>query len=286
MRSPVSAGKEGGAKAFPDPKPNFSNHPSFRQPAFARQMPQQQQQPIPPQDFKLDMDNAQMLRDHVRSQFSKPALTDCHLQLSHDSDASTQKIDAHKIILARSPTLLRLIQNASETQRPQLDVHLPGRHLSLHTFNECLKYIYGVETGPAPVVFVHGLGLGLVQYQMILSRLLHELRDRPLLVPLQPHVSQQIFHRDFLAPKGRQETAAALRALLVELGWAPAGGRGAKAREGRITLMSHSNGSFVHAWLLKAHPELFRRSCFVDPVTFCSWEGGARARPLSPPVPR
>ena len=50
--------------------------------------------------------------------------------------------------------------------------------------------------------------------------------------------------------------------------------------------MSHSNGSFVHAWLLKAHPELFRRSCFVDPVTFCSWEGGARARPLSPPVPR
>ena len=159
---------------------------------------------------------------------------------------------------------------------------------------EYLLYVpdgYALETGPAPVVFVHGLGLGLVQYQMILSRLLHELRDRPLLVPLQPHVSQQIFHRDFLAPKGRQETAAALRALLVELGWTPvdggaAGGRGAKAREGRITLMSHSNGSFVHAWLLKAHPELFRRSCFVDPVTFCSWEGGARARPLSPPVPR
>ena len=148
MRSPVSAGKEGGAKAFPDPKPNFSNHPSFRQPPFARQMPLQQQQPIPPQDFKLDMDNAQMLRDHVRSQFSKPALTDCHLQLSHDSDASTQKIDAHKIILARSPTLLRLIQNASETQRPQLDVHLPGRHLSLHTFNECLKYIYGGQLPP------------------------------------------------------------------------------------------------------------------------------------------
>jgi hypothetical protein len=147
MRSPVSAGKEGGAKAFPDPKPNFSNQPSFRQQPFARQMPLQQQH-IPPPDFRLDMDNAQMLRDHIRSQFSKPALTDCHLQLSHDSDASTQRIDAHKIILARSPTLLRLIQNASDTQRPQLDVHLPGRHLSLHTFNECLKYIYGGQLPP------------------------------------------------------------------------------------------------------------------------------------------
>jgi len=144
MRSPV---REGGARAFQEPKHNFSNQPSFRQSQFARQMPLQQQ-PIPPQDFKLDMDNAQMLRDHVRSQYSKPALTDCHLQLSHDSDASTQRIDAHKIILARSPTLLRLIQDASETQRPQLDVHLPGKHLSLHTFNECLKYIYGGQLPP------------------------------------------------------------------------------------------------------------------------------------------
>ena len=94
------------------------------------------------------MDNAQALRDHVRSQFSKPALTDCSLQISHDSDASTQRIEAHKLILARSPTLLRLIQNARETQRPQLDIHLPGKYLSLHTFNECLKYIYGGQLPP------------------------------------------------------------------------------------------------------------------------------------------
>ena len=25
--------------------------------------------------------------------------------------------------------------------------------------------------------------------------------------------------------------------------------------------------------MLKNHPELVSRSCFVDPVTFCSWEG-------------
>lgn len=137
----------GGSKAFPEPKPAFSNQQPFRQPAFGRQMPPPQQS-IPSPDFRLDMDNAQMLRDHVRSQFSKPALTDCSLQISHDADASTQKIDAHKLILARSPTLLRLIQNANGTARPQLDVHLPGKYLSLHTFNECLKYIYGGQLPP------------------------------------------------------------------------------------------------------------------------------------------
>jgi hypothetical protein len=33
------------------------------------------------------------------------------------------------------------------------------------------------------------------------------------------------------------------------------------------------SGSYVHAWMLKEYPHLVKRSCFVDPVTFCSWEG-------------
>lgn len=35
-----------------------------------------------------------------------------------------------------------------------------------------------------------------------------------------------------------------------------------------------SSGSYTHAWMLKGHPELIGRSCFIDPVSFCSWEGG------------
>jgi len=147
LRSPTTMEKSGGMKAFPDSRQPYANQAPFRQPPFARQVPPQQQS-IPPPEFRLDMDNAQMLRDHVRSQFSKPALTDCYLQISHDSDASTQRIDAHKLILARSPTLLRLIQKSGDVHRPQLDVHLPGRYLSLHTFNECLKYIYGGQLPP------------------------------------------------------------------------------------------------------------------------------------------
>lgn len=153
-----------------------------------------------------------------------------------------------------------------------------------------------------PIVFLHGLGLGLTQYQVFLSHLLKAVPDRPILVPLQPHVSQEIFHPRYLKPMGRHATAKALAGLLVELGWAEvpveeSGGEDATAKDpsGRrgVTVVSHSkwvfrnsyhvpsklipphSGSFLHAWLLKAHPDMIIRSCFVDPVTFCSWEGGA-----------
>lgn len=33
------------------------------------------------------------------------------------------------------------------------------------------------------------------------------------------------------------------------------------------------SGTYAHAWMLKAHPEMVTSSCFVDPVTFCLWEG-------------
>ncbi|KAJ7908277.1 hypothetical protein B0H13DRAFT_2497808 [Mycena leptocephala] len=43
--------------------------------------------------------------------------------------------------------------------------------------------------------------------------------DRPLLIPLQPHVSQDIFHPHFLDPLCRQDLADRLAGLMHELGW-------------------------------------------------------------------
>lgn len=149
MRLPTTGDKAAGSKPFPEFKPAFPNQLPLRQPPLSRQFPPQHQA-IPPPDLRLDMDNAQMLRDHVRSQFAKPPFADCSLQISHDQDASTQRIDAHRLILARSPTLLRLIQESvgSSTPTAQLDMHLPGEYLSLHAFNESLKYIYGGQLPP------------------------------------------------------------------------------------------------------------------------------------------
>lgn len=149
LRSPTAPDNFNGAKGFVEPKSMYPNQFPGRQPPFNRQVPPQQQS-MPPPEFRLDMENAQFLRDHVRSQFAKPAFADCRMQISHDLDASTQRIDAHRLILARSPTLLRQIQEAAETSTlpTELQVHLTGKHASLHAFNECLKYIYGGQLPP------------------------------------------------------------------------------------------------------------------------------------------
>ncbi|TBU32806.1 hypothetical protein BD311DRAFT_686062 [Dichomitus squalens] len=145
---------------------------------------------------------------------------------------------------------------------------------------------WDARTGPRPLVFLHGLGLGLTQYRRFIEQLLVAVPDRPVLVPLLPHVSQEILHPRYLRPMGRHEMVEHLAGLIVELGWAdnkePTSEvsdceEKIKATDDRatkgVTLLSHSNGSFGHAWLLKAHPGMITRSCFIDPVTFCSWEG-------------
>jgi hypothetical protein len=100
-------------------------------------------------------------------------------------------------------------------------------------------------SGPRPIVFIHGLGLGLLQYVILLRHLMHALPDRPLLVPLQPHISQEIFHPSFLKPLARSETSKCLSGLLQQLGWVK---READSRtysqghntERGVTMLSHS----------------------------------------------
>ncbi|KAI0719588.1 hypothetical protein C8T65DRAFT_706265 [Cerioporus squamosus] len=149
---------------------------------------------------------------------------------------------------------------------------------------------WNARTGPRPIVFMHGLGLGLTQYCGFIKQVLVALPDHPILVPLLPHVSQEILHPRYLRPMGRKEMTECLAGLIAELGWADldvpspetsdseeksvAAGSPTKVPKG-VTMLSHSNGSFGHAWMLKSHPRMITRSCFVDPVTFCSWEGGA-----------
>ncbi|KAJ3987296.1 hypothetical protein F5890DRAFT_1631901 [Lentinula detonsa] len=138
---------------------------------------------------------------------------------------------------------------------------------------------------PRPVVFLHGLGLGLLQYHTFLSHLFQEFADRPLLIILQPHISQNIFHDRYLSPMPRKQTTKTLSSLLASFGWTSLDpstnssedeGHHPNAKDrgqNGVTILSHSNGSYCHAWMLKDYPHMVTRSCFVDPVTFCGWEG-------------
>lgn len=109
-----------------------------------------------------------------------------------------------------------------------------------------------------PTLFLHGLGIGLAQY----SSLIHHLAQsslattHPLMIPLQPHISQNIFSKHFLHPIGHHEMVMCLRKAMRKLGWKD------------VQILSHSMGTIVHAWLLKSLGTKVNRSCFVDPVCF------------------
>ncbi|KAG9005756.1 hypothetical protein FRB94_001322 [Tulasnella sp. JGI-2019a] len=117
---------------------------------------------------------------------------------------------------------------------------------------------------PEPVIFMHGLGFGIAQYLFTIVFLLRKLpSNQPLIVPLQPNVSQAILHPTHLVPLPREQWVKGLKGIIDQFGGERAG----------VTMISHSLGSLAHCWMMKAYPELIKRSCFMDPVTFCLWEG-------------
>jgi hypothetical protein len=121
---------------------------------------------------------------------------------------------------------------------------------------------WDATTSPRPIVFLHGLGFGLLQYHLFLSQLLETFTDRPILIPLQPHVSQDIFHPLFLKPLDRHQMADRLAGLVEELGWATllSDGKDTNEMDSKekevdqlkdtckgITMVSHSKyTSFIH----------------------------------------
>ncbi|GAA6012658.1 hypothetical protein JCM10207_009071 [Rhodosporidiobolus poonsookiae] len=117
-----------------------------------------------------------------------------------------------------------------------------------------------------PLVFIHGLGMGACQYATLISVLSTHpsIRTRPVLILLQPHISMSFFQRGYLDPPDQKRCTEGLERVLRKFRF--------DERAGGCTVLSHSNGTIVHGWLVKDCPSLVARSCFVDPVTFCLWE--------------
>ena len=56
------------------------------------------------------------------------------------------------------------------------------------------------------------------------------LPSHPILIPLQPHISQNIFHPRFLDPLSREVTVRCLTEVIQEMGWMDQG----------VDMLSHS----------------------------------------------
>lgn len=130
-----------------------------------------------------------------------------------------------------------------------------------------------------PIVFLHGLGIGLGQYLTFVRYLASS--EKGVILMLQPNISTQIWHPKFLHPASVQDHVDAVKDVTKRFGVSKA------------TILSHSNGTMVHgceslfclthgrptdeivnAGLLRGCPELCARNVLVDPVSFRLWEAG------------
>ncbi|KAK4048059.1 hypothetical protein OIO90_005960 [Microbotryomycetes sp. JL221] len=115
-----------------------------------------------------------------------------------------------------------------------------------------------------PFMFVHGLGMGVVQYASMLSYLAKAktLQDRPIVILIQPHISMSIFTKYHRLPPSEKTLCQGVERMAKCWGFDKSG----------MTILSHSNGTIVHAWILRTLPQLVTRSAFCDPVAFALWE--------------
>ncbi|KAJ1623412.1 hypothetical protein T492DRAFT_1148551 [Pavlovales sp. CCMP2436] len=112
----------------------------------------------------------------------------------------------------------------------------------------------GASTDPRPLVFLGGLGVGLVSYLRLIDELEHHFPGRALLLVELEHLCMRLPLQHVPSP---QDSVNALRHAL-EL----CGAEGAH-------FICHSFGTVVLSWLLRLAPEgCVQAATFVDPIPF------------------
>ncbi|PLW41967.1 hypothetical protein PCANC_11090 [Puccinia coronata f. sp. avenae] len=123
-----------------------------------------------------------------------------------------------------------------------------------------------VEGRPIPLIFAHGLGVGFCQYAAFLNYISNVpwALDKPIVVLIQPSISQEVFSSQHLNPPSKESLSADVIQLIYTENFAEVG----------VELVGHSMGTIVIAWITKALSKkgIIKRICLIDPVCFCLWE--------------
>jgi pimeloyl-ACP methyl ester carboxylesterase len=123
---------------------------------------------------------------------------------------------------------------------------------AVYTFGEVAG---AVEGKSPPILFCHGVGLGLAPYVPLVQRF--AATGRPVIAVEFKHLAMRWTRR---VPT-IDEAAAALAAAVEALG----------AR--RVDAVGHSFGTFFLSRLLRTRPDLVRTVALLDPVVCCMWTG-------------
>lgn len=131
-----------------------------------------------------------------------------------------------------------------------------------HNSGHISYWIYTPPTMTAkPLVFVHGIGIGLAAYVNFVYSLyqLSRKTNAPLILPVLSHISMGLFQSEF---PGRAATVQGILSIFPRHGIDPVGG----------TWIGHSLGSVVVGWVCMERLEVVGRLALVDPVCFRLWE--------------
>ncbi|KAG1451125.1 hypothetical protein G6F46_010283 [Rhizopus delemar] len=114
-------------------------------------------------------------------------------------------------------------------------------------------YWSGHTTSPeVPLVFIHGVGVGLLGYVDFLHQLLTQSGRRPVFLVELPYVSMRLVDH---VPSAT-ETVKAIEGMLNRFGYTKA------------VFVSHSLGTGVASWVSRFAPHLIAGSVMVDPICF------------------
>ncbi|KAI8609171.1 hypothetical protein BC830DRAFT_1152080 [Chytriomyces sp. MP71] len=119
----------------------------------------------------------------------------------------------------------------------------------------------GASSHETPIVFIHGIGVGLLPYLPFAKRLLKSHPTQPILFIELAHISMRL---DATVPTHSETLHSLYRIPLAH---------GLRTFEDQpATWIGHSLGSVVCSWVILDHPSWVRGAVFVDPVVFGLWE--------------
>ncbi|RXK38174.1 hypothetical protein M231_04548 [Tremella mesenterica] len=202
--------------------------------------------------------------------------TGSHFRDGYDRKVKVMRLTLDPVNVQLRPLFLYALTNL--TNWYLRDFQYPSEGLHLYREGE-IDYLLRIPNGwtptkgrhltnNMPVIYLHGLGFGALQNHFLVRHLIKSLPTHPIVIPLAYHTSQAFFHPRYLKPWSREEMVGSIKGICKRWQFWDEDSEG-----GGVSLMSHSNGSVGHSWILKDCPALARRNVFVDPVVFCLWEG-------------
>lgn len=115
-----------------------------------------------------------------------------------------------------------------------------------------ISYYYRPGNHHTPLVFIHGIGAGVICYAEFIHQLVKSQLDRPIFLVELPYVAMHMVDQ---VPTAK-ETVAEMTTMLQSHGYE------------RAVFISHSLGTGVTSWIMNINPSIIGGLVLIDPICF------------------